>query len=114
MGRRAHHQLPLLIVVHNNRSYGRDERHQRVVAEARSRSLENLPVGIHIDHPPIDFARLAESMGVVGFGPVEKPEALLETLREAKKYRSDRASRRAGRRYLQEIIYRARTRSLFL
>ena len=81
----AHHQLPLLIVVHNNRSYGRDERHQRVVAEARGRSLENLPIGIHIDNPPVDFATLAESMGVKGFGPIEEPDAVPETIREAKK-----------------------------
>lgn len=81
----AHHQLPLLIVVHNNRTYGKDQLHQTEIALARDRSTDTVGIGIHIDHPPIDFASLAEAQGVQGFGPVEEPDRLLETLQQAVK-----------------------------
>jgi benzoylformate decarboxylase/acetolactate synthase-1/2/3 large subunit len=79
----AHHHLPLLIVVHNNRSYGKDELHQTEMARVRGRSIDNVGIGIHIDHPAIDFAALAEAQGVQGVGPVEDPGILLETLQNA-------------------------------
>jgi thiamine pyrophosphate-dependent acetolactate synthase large subunit-like protein len=40
-------------------------------------------IGTRIEDPVIDFARLAESMGVVGLGPVEDGESLEATLAEA-------------------------------
>ncbi len=79
----AHHHLPLLIVVHNNRSYGKDEIHQTEMARIRGRSIDKVGIGIHIDHPAIDFAALAEAQGVQGIGPVEDPVILLETLQNA-------------------------------
>jgi thiamine pyrophosphate-dependent acetolactate synthase large subunit-like protein len=87
----AHHKLPLLIVVYNNRSYGKDERHQEVIARARGRSVDKVGIGIHIDHPTINFAALAEAQGVQGIGPVEDPDTLFEELqRAAQTVRSDR------------------------
>jgi benzoylformate decarboxylase/acetolactate synthase-1/2/3 large subunit len=79
----AHHNLPLLVVMHNNRSYGKDELHQREIAQARGRGLDKVPIGIHIDHPSIDFAGLARAQGVQGFGPVETPDELPGVLQEA-------------------------------
>lgn len=79
----AHHRLPLLIVVYNNRSYGKDELHQREIALARDRSVDTVGIGIHIDHPEINFAALARAQGVQGFGPVEDPATLLGVLQKA-------------------------------
>src|SRR5439155_1432946 len=47
----AHHRLPLLTVMFNNRTYGNDEEHQEVVAKTRGRPVENKVVGIRIDDP---------------------------------------------------------------
>ncbi|HUG37666.1 MAG TPA: thiamine pyrophosphate-binding protein, partial [Candidatus Limnocylindrales bacterium] len=41
----AHHRLPLLTVMFNNRTYGNDEEHQDAVAKARGRPVENKVIG---------------------------------------------------------------------
>jgi benzoylformate decarboxylase/acetolactate synthase-1/2/3 large subunit len=79
----AHHELPLLIVVHNNRTYGKDELHQAEVAKTRGRHDAPPPRGIRIDAPAIDFAGLARAQGVAAIGPVEDPAELESVLREA-------------------------------
>jgi thiamine pyrophosphate-dependent acetolactate synthase large subunit-like protein len=53
------------------------------MARIRGRSIDKVGIGIHIDHPAIDFAALAEAQGVQGIGPVEDPVILLETLQNA-------------------------------
>lgn len=88
----AHHRLPLLIVVHNNRTYGKDELHQTEMALSRERgSLDRVGVGIHIDRPAIDFVGLARSYGVEGHGPVssadELPGVLAQAVRQVREER---------------------------
>ncbi len=41
----ARHGLPLLIVIYNNRSYGKDELHQREMAHTRRRSVDTVGIG---------------------------------------------------------------------
>jgi benzoylformate decarboxylase/acetolactate synthase-1/2/3 large subunit len=79
----AHHELPLLIVVHNNRTYGKDELHQAEVARTRGRADAQPPRGIRIEAPEIDFAGLARAQGVDGIGPVEEPGELDAVLADA-------------------------------
>src|SRR5690606_16904974 len=59
----AHHRLPLLVVVANNRSYFNDELHQERIARQRGRPVQNRWVGQHIRDPVPDLARLAGSLG---------------------------------------------------
>lgn len=84
----SHYQLPMLAVVHNNRSYGNDEEHQRAVAMTRRRPLDRAHIGVRLDEPRVNFAMLAESHGAVGIGPVTEPDqlrpALLDGLKAAK------------------------------
>jgi thiamine pyrophosphate-dependent acetolactate synthase large subunit-like protein len=79
----ANAQLPILYLIFNNRSYYNDERHQELVARRRGRSIENKGIGIRLEEPETDFAGLARSLGVRGFGPVTDPDALRSTLKEA-------------------------------
>lgn len=79
----AHHRLPLLIVLHNNRMYGKDGRHQTEMAAMRQRSDDVVPVGIHLDRPCIDFAALARAQDVEGIGPVKDPAEAMEVIRKA-------------------------------
>lgn len=79
----AQQRLPLLTVVSNNRSYGRDRTHQTVMAVQRGRPPENAAVGIDIEDPAIDMGQLAESQGVECLGRVEDVSDLRPTLARA-------------------------------
>ena len=79
----AHHRLPLLTVMFNNRTYGNDEAHQEVVAKARARPVENQIVGIRIDDPAPDFARIAQGFGIWAEGPIDSADAVGPALRRA-------------------------------
>jgi thiamine pyrophosphate-dependent acetolactate synthase large subunit-like protein len=79
----AHHRIPLLVVMYNNRSYYNSENHQGVVSEARGRSSATKGIGTRIDNPPVDFATLARSFGFYAEGPITAPEDLGPTLTRA-------------------------------
>lgn len=79
----AHHRIPMLVVMVNNRLYGNDLYHQREVAAARGRPLDRARIGIEISEPTVDFATLARSMGWWARGPVERPEDLDQVLGDA-------------------------------
>jgi len=92
----ANLKLPLLIVVHNNRAYHQESMHLRRMSNFRGRQLANpsgaasqgdavdyAPVGTGIMNPQVDFAKLAQSMGVWSTGPVGDPAALAGALKRA-------------------------------
>lgn len=81
----AHHRIPLLVIMQNNRSYYNDEEHQRSIAIQRNRSVENRVIGIRLEDPNVDFAKMAESYGLVGFGPVDSAEAFEHSFRDGLK-----------------------------
>jgi acetolactate synthase I/II/III large subunit len=97
----AHHRLPLLTVMFNNRTYGNDEEHQEVVAKARGRPVENKVVGIRIDDPAPDFARIAQGFGVHAEGPIDAADAVGPALRRALRVVKDE-----GRPALVDVIIR--------
>src|SRR5499427_788531 len=75
--------VPLLVVVANNRSFFNDELHQERVARQRGRPVENRWIGQAITGPEIDLATMARGQGCTGIGPVEEPKQLVGALREA-------------------------------
>ncbi len=97
----AHHRLPLLTVMFNNRTYGNDEAHQETVAKARGRPVENKVVGIRIDDPAPDFARIAQGFGVHAEGPIDTAAAVGPALRRALRVIKDE-----GRPALVDVITR--------
>jgi hypothetical protein len=78
----AHYQIPCLMIVCNNRSFYNDERHQGRMAATRGRPEENRWIGQRIDDPPVDIAAMARSQGVLGIGPIEKPEDVLPAVQQ--------------------------------
>jgi thiamine pyrophosphate-dependent acetolactate synthase large subunit-like protein len=70
----AHHRIPMLMVMFNNRSYFQDVGHQRAITTMRGRSLDNVGVGVALDSPATDFATLARSFGLDGEGPIVNPD----------------------------------------
>ena len=79
----THYNIPLLIVVANNRSFFNDELHQERVARVRNRPIENRWVGQRISEPDIDHAGIARAQGAQGFGPVTKATNLGATFAKA-------------------------------
>ncbi len=76
----VHYQIPLLVVVVNNRSFYNDEMHQERMALMRGRPVANKWIGQRISDPPVDLAMLARAQGAVGFGPVAHVDDLIRTM----------------------------------
>ena len=74
--------IPVLIVVANNRSYYNDEVHQERVAKRRGRPVERKWIGMRIDAPAPDVAALARAQDAVGIGPIADAAAFATALRE--------------------------------
>ncbi len=81
----AHHKIPLLIVMYNNRTYYNSEEHQIQVAKFRKRPVENAGIGTQAINPPVNFAKMAETFGIYGEGPIMRPEDLRPALLRALK-----------------------------
>ena len=81
----AHHNIPLLIVMHNNRAYHQEVMHIQRMANQHNRGItsSSVHVGTTIDSPNIEYAKLAQSMGVYGEGPISDPKELGPALRRA-------------------------------
>lgn len=77
----AHHNIPMLVVMFNNKSYYQDAGHQMAVAKERNRSLDTANIGIGLEEPDTDFAMLARSFGLYGEGPVEDPDEIQAALK---------------------------------
>jgi thiamine pyrophosphate-dependent acetolactate synthase large subunit-like protein len=79
----AHHRIPLLTVMNNNRAYHQEIMHVQKMCNARNRGVDRGEIGSRLVDPPIDFARLAQSMGVHAEGPITNPNDLGPALRRA-------------------------------
>ena len=79
----AHHKIPLLSVMHNNRGYHQELMHVQRVANEHQRGVANIHAGLTIDNPPIDYAAVAKGMGVFSRGPITNPNDLGPALRAA-------------------------------
>jgi len=79
----AHHKIPLLSVMHNNRAYHQEVMHVQRMANRHNRGITQASIGTTIDNPNIDFAGLARSMGVHAEGPITDPKDLAPAIRKA-------------------------------
>lgn len=79
----AHHKIPLLSVMHNNRGYHQELMHLQRMANRHQRGIDRTDIGVTIQDPAIDYASLARSMGVFSKGPITDPKDLAPALRAA-------------------------------
>ncbi|MBS1828160.1 MAG: thiamine pyrophosphate-binding protein [Acidobacteria bacterium] len=77
----AHHRIPLLTIMHNNRAYHQELMEVQIAANQHNRGIDRAHIGTTIDDPNINYAKLAESMGMMGIGPIEKPDDLGPAIR---------------------------------
>ena len=79
----AHHRIPLLSVMHNNRAYHQEVMHLQKMAGLHNRRMDTARIGTTIENPNIDYAKLAQAQGVWAEGPITEPAQLGPALRRA-------------------------------
>ncbi|MGD0851140.1 thiamine pyrophosphate-binding protein [Bradyrhizobium sp.] len=98
----AHHGIPYLTIIQNNRAYHQEVMHVQRMANRHNRGLRNVPIGTTIDNPNIDYARIAQGYGAVGIGPVSDPNDLPEAIRKGV------AAVKAGQPALIDVVMQPR------
>ena len=79
----AHHKIPILMVMHNNRCYHQEIMHVQRMAAIHNRPQNTARIGTEITDPDIDFAKLAQGMGVWAEGPISDPSKIGPALKRA-------------------------------
>ncbi|HXC33331.1 MAG TPA: thiamine pyrophosphate-dependent enzyme [Verrucomicrobiae bacterium] len=79
----AHHRIPLLSVMHNNRAYHEEMMHVQRMANRHNRGIDRAHIGTAFEDPTMDFAKIAEGMGVYAEGPITDPNELAAALKRA-------------------------------
>ena len=79
----AHHRIPLLSIMHNNRGYHQEVMHIQRLANRHQRGIENAHVGTTLTDPNIDYAQVAKGMGMFAEGPIADPKDLAPAIRRA-------------------------------
>jgi acetolactate synthase-1/2/3 large subunit len=77
----AHHRVPLLSVMFNNRGYHQELMHLQIMAGRHNRGIRNAGIGTALRDPEFNFAKIAEGMGVYSEGPISDPGLLREAIR---------------------------------
>ena len=76
----AHHRIPMLTIVNNNRAWHQEHMHVQRMANRRDRDVSRSAIGTVITDPNVDFAYLAKAYGVYSEGPIEHPDQLVPAL----------------------------------
>jgi len=98
----AHHKIPLLFVVHNNRGYQAEVMIVQRVCSQRGRGTQNAHIGTTIDNPNIDYTKIAQGYGLHAEGPITNPNDLAPAFQRAL------ARVRAGEPALVDVVSQAR------
>jgi thiamine pyrophosphate-dependent acetolactate synthase large subunit-like protein len=79
----AHHRIPLLTVMHNNRAYHQERMYVQDMAARAERGIDRANIGAAITDPNIDYATMAKAYGVYSAGPIENPNDLGPAIKRA-------------------------------
>jgi len=79
----AHHRIPMLYIVHNNRAYHQEYMYLQAMAARHGRGITNTSIGTTIQDPNVDYATVARGFGVYGEGPINDPNDLGPALKRA-------------------------------
>ena len=98
----AHHKIPILYVMHNNRAYHQEVMGIQGVANRRQRGVDRIHIGTKIDNPNIDYSKLAQGLGVEAEGPINDPKDLAAAIRRGVQ------AAKSGRPYLIDAVTQPR------
>jgi acetolactate synthase I/II/III large subunit len=98
----AHHKLPMLTVMHNNRAWHQELMFLEFMAGARGRGTSRAHIGATLRDPFIDYRKMAEAYGMAGEGPIDNPSLLQAALRRGVE------SVKRGEPYLIDVLTQPR------
>jgi len=79
----AHHQIPMLNVMHNNRAYHEERMYLALLGAKYDRDLGRSDIGTALNGPNIDYASIAKGYGLYAEGPISDPKDLGPALKRA-------------------------------
>jgi acetolactate synthase-1/2/3 large subunit len=79
----AHHKIPLLNIMHNNRSYHEERMYIQLFGAKFNRGIENGDIGTALVSPDIDYASIAKGYGLYAEGPITDSKQLAPAIRRA-------------------------------
>jgi acetolactate synthase I/II/III large subunit len=79
----AHHHIPLLSIMHNNRAYHQEMMYLQDMANRAQRRPDQAQIGTALTDPNIDYAMLAKAYGMYSAGPIENPNDLGPAIKKA-------------------------------
>ncbi len=79
----AHHRIPLLTIMHNNRAYHQEVMHLQRQAGLSGRGGDRCHIGTTLTDPNIDYATIAKGFGLHGEGPISDPAQLVPAFKRA-------------------------------
>jgi thiamine pyrophosphate-dependent acetolactate synthase large subunit-like protein len=79
----AHHRIPLLTIMHNNRGYHAEVMILERRASQRNRGQDRCHIGTKLWDPDINYAKMASAYGLYSEGPITDPNDLAPALRRA-------------------------------
>jgi acetolactate synthase-1/2/3 large subunit len=77
----AHYRIPLLMLMHNNRAYNNELMGIQRTAARRSRGVDRVHLCARIEDPFIDYAKVAQGLGVEAEGPIDDPTLLAAAIK---------------------------------
>jgi acetolactate synthase-1/2/3 large subunit len=72
----AHHKIPLLNIMHNNRAYHEERMYLALLAAKYDRDMGRSDIGTALDGPNIDYSSIAKGYGWYAEGPISDPKDL--------------------------------------
>jgi thiamine pyrophosphate-dependent acetolactate synthase large subunit-like protein len=79
----AHHHIPLLSIMHNNRAYHQELMYLEDMAARANRGVDTALIGTGLNDPNIDYSMLAKAYGVYSQGPISNAGDLGPAIRKA-------------------------------
>jgi len=79
----AHHRIPMLNIMHNNRAYHQELMYVEDMAARARRGVDRAKIGTAIEDPNIDYAMMAKAYGMFSEGPIDNPNDLGPAIKRA-------------------------------
>jgi len=79
----THHNIPMLVVMLNNRAYMNSWNHAVSIAKERGNPVDLAHLGTELNRPAPDFAKMAQSFGWYAEGPIEEGSKVREAVKRA-------------------------------
>jgi acetolactate synthase I/II/III large subunit len=79
----AHHRIPLLTIMHNNRGYHQEVMFVEQMCSVHNRGAERAHIGTKLWDPNIEYTKIAQGYGLYAEGPISDPKDLAPAFKRA-------------------------------